>query len=59
MIILTIVIVAANAGAESILISKPEEQGRRSELVYEGMVSYGNYRVFGAAENARLYTGGV
>jgi hypothetical protein len=27
--------------------------------VYEGLVSYGNYRVFGAAENAKLYTGGV
>jgi len=29
------------------------------EITYEGMVSYGNYRVFGAAENAKLYTSGV
>lgn len=32
---------------------------RPSEIVYEGMASYGNYRVFGAAENAKLYTAGV
>ena len=31
----------------------------QSELIYEGMVSYGNYRLFGAAENAKLYTAGV
>jgi hypothetical protein len=30
-----------------------------TDLVYEGMASYGNYRVFGAAENAKLYTAGV
>jgi hypothetical protein len=29
------------------------------ELIYEGMISYGNYRLFGAAENAKLYTAGV
>jgi len=29
------------------------------EITYEGMLSYGNYRVFGAAENAKLYTSGV
>jgi len=32
---------------------------RSSELIYEGMVSYGNYKVFGAAENVKLYTSGV
>jgi Lipid A 3-O-deacylase (PagL) len=31
----------------------------QSELVYEGMASYGNYRLFGAAENAKLYSAGV
>jgi hypothetical protein len=31
----------------------------QSELIYEGMASYGNYRVFGAAENAKLYSAGV
>jgi hypothetical protein len=58
-IVLAIVIFAANARAESILISKPEEQRLRTDLVYEGTVSYGNYKVFGAAENAKLYSGGV
>ena len=29
------------------------------ELIYEGMVSYGNYRLFGAAEKVKLYTAGV
>jgi hypothetical protein len=29
------------------------------EIVYEGMASYGSYKVFGAAENAKLYSGGV
>jgi hypothetical protein len=58
-IVLSLLIVAVNAVAESSLIPKPEEQERRMDLVYEGMVSYGNYRVFGAAENAKLYTGGV
>jgi hypothetical protein len=39
---------------------KPVEgRGRRSELVYEGMVSYGNYKVFGGAENAKLYAAGI
>jgi hypothetical protein len=32
---------------------------QQRELVYEGMESYGNYRLFGAAENAKLYTAGV
>lgn len=31
----------------------------QSELIYEGMASYGNYRVFGAAEDEKLYTAGV
>lgn len=59
LIVLSLVIVAVNAGAESRLIPKPERHEGRTDLVYEGMVSYGNYRVFGAAENSKLYTGGV
>ena len=47
------------AGAESIQLPNPEVHGRPAELAYEGMMSYGNYRVFGSAENAKLYTGGV
>ena len=59
LIFLFLVLVAVRAAAENSLTSTPEQQGRRTDLVYEGMVSYGNYRVFGAAENARLYTAGV
>src|SRR5271165_2264702 len=29
------------------------------EIIYEGMISYGNYRLFGAAEDAKLYAAGV
>jgi hypothetical protein len=58
-LLLSLLIVAVNAVAEIDLIRRPEARERRTDLVYEGMVSYGNYRVFGAAENAKLYTGGV
>jgi len=58
-IVLSLLIVAVDAVAEIDVIRQPEGRERRTDLVYEGMVSYGNYRVFGAAENAKLYTGGV
>jgi hypothetical protein len=29
------------------------------EIIYESMVSYGNYMVFGGAENAKLYAAGM
>jgi hypothetical protein len=58
-IVLPLLIVAVDAVAEIDVIRQPESRERRTDLVYEGMVSYGNYRVFGAAENAKLYTGGV
>ena len=32
---------------------------RQTEIIYEGLVSYGNYRVFGGAENDKLYVAGV
>lgn len=32
---------------------------RQREIIYEGLVSYGNYRVFGGAENVKLYAAGV
>lgn len=35
--------------------SKPKDR----EIIYEGIVSFGNYRLFGAAENAKLYASGV
>jgi hypothetical protein len=59
-LVLSLVLMAwHHAGAESTQIPTMEVPVRPSELVYEGMASYGNYRVFGAAENAKLYTGGV
>jgi hypothetical protein len=58
-LLLSLLTFVVNAVAEIDLIRRPEGQERRTDLVYEGMVSYGNYRVFGAAENAKLYTGGV
>ena len=48
--------------AEGAVAPSKEEVPRRSipsEIIFEGMASYGNYRVFGAAENAKLYTAGV
>jgi|SRR5271165_1320625 len=60
LLVLFLVLIARhNAGAQSIQIQNAEGRELPSELVYEGMVSYGNYRVFGGAENAKLYTGGV
>jgi Lipid A 3-O-deacylase (PagL) len=39
---------------DGIILHSPQ-----TEIIYEGMASYGNYRLFGAAENAKLYTAGV
>jgi hypothetical protein len=47
------------ARAETVSIPEHQRPQWPTDLVYEGMVSYGNYRVFGAAENAKLYTAGV
>jgi hypothetical protein len=49
------------SGAESVApnIDTAKSRLHQSELIYEGMASYGNYRLFGAAENAKLYTAGV
>jgi len=46
---------------ESLLSNRVPEAGRirPSEIIYEGMTSFGNYRVFGAAESEKLYTAGV
>lgn len=57
--VITILIASTTTDAESPHVQDAEYRGRPSELVYEGMVSYGNYRVFGAAENAKLYTAGI
>jgi hypothetical protein len=47
------------ASAETVRIPDHPRPEWPTDLVYEGMISYGNYRVFGAAENAKLYTAGV
>jgi Lipid A 3-O-deacylase (PagL) len=50
------------AGAEDGVIqvqpTRPKMFGQR-EIIYESMVSYGNYMVFGGAENAKLYAAGM
>ena len=49
-------------GGETVEVASREEQVHRMpqrEIIYEGLVSYGNYRLFGAAENAKLYVAGV
>jgi len=35
------------------------QSATQKEIIYEGLVSYGNYRVFGGAENVKLYAAGV
>jgi len=62
LVVLAFLIGAPIANADPIVVASRDGNVRRSpqsELIYEGMVSYGNYRLFGAAENAKLYTGGV
>jgi len=39
--------------------ASPLQFARQKEIIYEGLVSYGNYRVFGGAENVKLYAAGV
>jgi hypothetical protein len=39
--------------------ASPPQSARQKEIIYEGLVSYGNYRVFGGAENVKLYAAGV
>jgi hypothetical protein len=62
LIALAILFVARVSNAESSVL--PANNGglkptRQREIIYEGMVSYGNYKVFGAAENVKLYSSGV
>ena len=50
------------SGADTVVASTRDGgviHSPQSEFIYEGMASYGNYRLFGAAENAKLYTAGV
>ncbi|HTW48240.1 MAG TPA: hypothetical protein VMD92_09835 [Acidobacteriaceae bacterium] len=45
----------------SVMLSRPgvRVQPESNELVFSGMSSFGNYRVFGAAERAKLWTSGI
>ena len=55
-------IAARHAAAETVEVASREQQVHpipQREIIYEGLVSYGNFRVFGAAENAKLYAAGV
>ena len=61
---LAIISVAWRGGAEDaeFVHVHPDENAPKSnqkEIVYEGLVSFGNIRLFGAAENAKLYASGV
>ena len=46
----------ANAPAEPL---HPAKQPVESELIVEGMASYGNYRIFASGTDCKLYTGGL
>ena len=49
-------------GGETVEVASRGEQAQSTpqrEIIYEGLVSYGNYRLFGAAENAKLYAAGI
>jgi hypothetical protein len=43
----------------SVNATGPEKQPVESELIFEGLASYGNYRIFAAGTGSKLYTGGV
>jgi hypothetical protein len=47
---------AANAAADPL---RPAKQPVESELIVEGMASYGNYRIFASGTDCKLYTGGL
>ena len=50
------------AGAEDTSISSRDSHPqpvKHTELIYEALASFGNYRVFGSAENVKLFAAGV
>lgn len=62
LMVLTIVSAMWRAGAEDAEFLRHDRSWdpvRQKEIIYEGFISYGNYRLFGAAENAKLYASGV
>lgn len=46
---------------EAIVSNRPPaaERPQQGEIVYEGLASYGHYKVFGAAKSEKLYAAGV
>lgn len=40
-------------------VGEPSKPRAQSELIVEGLASYGNYRLFGGAESTKLYAAGV
>jgi Lipid A 3-O-deacylase (PagL) len=46
----------AKAPVESSALEKPQVE---SELIAEGLVSYGNYKIFASGTGSKLYTGGL
>jgi hypothetical protein len=51
-----------HGSGETVEVASRDERAHsmpQREIIYEGSVSYGNYRLFGAAENAKLYAAGV
>jgi hypothetical protein len=61
-VVIALLVTAMMAHADSAVVAARRggvRRARPSEIVYEGMASYGNYRVFGSAENAKLYSAGV
>jgi hypothetical protein len=61
-LILAFLAACRQGGGETVEVASREEQAHsmpQREIIYEGLVSYGNYRLFGAAENAKLHAAGV
>jgi Lipid A 3-O-deacylase (PagL) len=61
-VIMAFFAVCRHGGGETVEVASRDGQARsmpQREIIYEGLVSYGNYRLFGAAENAKLYAAGV
>jgi hypothetical protein len=62
LLVLFISAVTWPAGAEDAEFLHPSEQIphlKPTEIIYESFISYGNYRVFGAAEEVKLQAAGV
>jgi hypothetical protein len=62
LVVLAFLIASFTGHAEESLVSNRLPQAApapQSEIIYEGMTSYGNFKVFGAAENAKLRAAGV